>query len=207
MRRTLLRITIALLTLAAAISLGATPSAAHEGEGVLVLESQEPADSGGIRYLVRLTWVNDGHAALDVTLTATPIAPDGTAGTPVPLQPVDQDGRYAGVVPFASNGTWTVRFTAVTPPATIEVIEEVALPEATTTTAAARSTSSTAAPVTTLEEGQAGGDGNDEDIEANAGGSARGGPITVVVLVLLVIAAVVGFARSTRRSRGRRVTG
>lgn len=113
---------------------------AHEGRGEFAVETAEPT-AVGVRYVVRLTWVGDNHPAIDATVTATPIDPSGRAGTPVAFTPSDQDGRYQGEVPLRAPGTWLVRFTAVTPPATTEVTRDVTAPS---TTTRPTSTSSTA---------------------------------------------------------------
>lgn len=125
------RFFVALLSLLALVLFAAAvPAGAHEGEGEFVVEARESQGSG-FRYVVRLTWTNDGHAALDSTVTATAIAANGTPQTPVTLNPLDQDGRYAALVPSPAGGPYTVRFTAVTPEATAEVTQR---PPPTTTT-------------------------------------------------------------------------
>lgn len=156
--RVLARLTAVAAVAAAVFQPG--DAAAHEGEGQFAVEAEEPA-ADGVRYVVRLTWVNDNHPAIDATVTATPIDPAGTAGTPVALSAVDQDGRYQGVVALPTPGTWTVRFTAVTPAATAEVIREVTAPTTTTpttTTAEPPTTTEAAAPVSS-SDGDDGGSG------------------------------------------------
>lgn len=124
---------LAAVTFVAAAVLQPGAAAAHEGQGQFAVETTEP-EPDGARYVVRLTWVGDSHPAIDATVTATPIDPAGAAGTPVAFTAVDQDGRYQGVVPLPTPGVWTVRFTAVTPPATFEATREVIAPATTTTT-------------------------------------------------------------------------
>lgn len=124
---------LAAVTIVAAAVLQPGAAAAHEGQGQLTVETTEP-EADGVRYVVRLTWVGDNHPAVDATVTATPMDPTGAAGTPVAFTAVDQDGRYQGVVPLPTPGVWTVRFTAVTPPATFEATREVIAPATTTTT-------------------------------------------------------------------------
>jgi hypothetical protein len=66
--------------LALALGLGgASPAGAHDGAGTLTVEAAHPVDPLSVHYIVVLTWDNDGHAAEDATVTATPVAPDGTA--------------------------------------------------------------------------------------------------------------------------------
>jgi hypothetical protein len=122
-----LRPVAALLALLGAAVLGlgpvAGPAGAHDGDAVLAVEVHPAGQS--IHYIVRVTWANDGHAALDATVTATAVAPDGTQLTPVPLVPADEDGRYAGVVDYPAPGAWTVRITSIDPTGTLEQPQEV----------------------------------------------------------------------------------
>lgn len=194
----------ALLLLLVAGAAGTRSASAHEGEGVLTLESQQVASDGTAAYQVRVTWENDGHAAIDSTVTATPIASDDSQGVPVVLQAVDQDGRYAGSLTFDDRGTWTVRFTSVTPAATAEVVEEVAIvPGTTTVPPEDTSTTSTTGPSATAEIGDTATRSLDDghDVEAAYNQSSTIMVITVGVVLLLLVGIVVGFARSNRRLR------
>lgn len=187
---------VSLLLLTASIVIGAaSPAAAHEGNGILTVESQAPAGDRAVRYVVRLTWADDGHPALGSTVTATPIAPDGEPQTPVTLDAADEDGRYTTTFTFPTPGDWTVRFTSVTPTGSIEIAEVIA-----------SQPTSTTAPVTTTTAAGAGKDDPGSDDATNessspddGGGSTIGGALALGVLVAVVVAAVVGFARSTRR--------
>ena len=134
------------------------PAAAHEGAGRLALEQSTPATDNQVRYVVRLTSVNDGHGAVNVTVTATLVAADGKAQTPVPLMALDEDGRYGATITFPAPGTWTVRFTAVKPPAVLEQPATIAAP---TTTTTVPPPTTTTAPTTTTSppDGEAGGSG------------------------------------------------
>jgi hypothetical protein len=187
MTRHLLRAGLALATLLAVVTTGAAPALAHAGDGIFELESRELDDTSAT-YVVRLTWEDDGHAAVDATVTATAIAPDGTQQTPVPMDEVG-DGRYGATVRFPEAGTWTVRFTSVSPPGTLEVEEEVAAPATTTSTTSTTSTTEpeqVVAPATTLP---------DED---DGGGTS--GWLAIAFVALLVVAGAVAAARA-RRSR------
>jgi hypothetical protein len=117
------------------------------GRGVLAAESTTP-EGGGLSYTVRLTWANDGHAAIDSTVTATAVGPDGAPQTPVTLTAIDRDGRYQATVPLPDAGPWTVRFTAVQPAGTLEVPDQV---PPTTTTTAPPATDTTASSESTPE--------------------------------------------------------
>ncbi len=176
------------------------PAAAHEGGGTMTVESAEPTDSGSVRYVVRLIWNNDGHpaAAADTTMTAVPVGADDTAQTPVTLEPVDDDGRFAATVEFSSPGAWTVRFTSITPEATLEVPQQVDPPSTTTSTAAPSTTSSEAVVRTTATDPPE-DENKDEDGEASKAGTV------VFVAVALVLAS--GAIALGRRQRQRRQAG
>lgn len=168
-------------------------AAAHEGEGEFAIETAEPT-AVGARYVVRLTWVGDNHPAIDATVTATPIDPAGTAGTPVAFTAVDQDGRYQGEVPLPTPGTWVVRFTAVTPPATTEVTRDVTAPPTTTTTTPPSTTGPSDSPTTTESATPV---SSSDDASDGVGGGA--------VFVLVVTALAVGgllLYRGARRRPG-----
>lgn len=167
-----------------------SPAFAHEGGGTITVESSEPVDGAAVRYVARVIWNNDGHpaAAADTTMTAAPIGPDGTAVAPVTLEPVDDDGRFAATVEFPSPGAWTVRFTVITPAATLELPQQIDPPATTTTSAAPSTTTSERGSTTTTEVPV------DEDSEASKAG-------TFVFLSVLVVLAGSAFviARQVRR--------
>ena len=191
----LVRIVPMVILAAFLVVLGSARGSAHDGEGILTVESSLPT-AAGRDYVVRLTWADDGHAAVDATVTATAIAAGGTPGTPVSLAPMDQDGRYGGEVALPASGTWTVRITAVTPASVVEVQEQVA-PSATTTTATPASASTSTvvdAPSTTV--GATPSDGGKDE------GGGSGAAIAVVVLVAIVIGGLIGLTRS--RGSGKR---
>ena len=201
MNRTRAALAAMFLLLVAGGAAGARAASAHEGEGILTLESQQVAPDGTAAYQVRLTWENDGHAAIDSTVTAAPIAPDGTPGVPVVMQAVDQDGRYAGTLVFPDSGTWTVRFTSITPAATSEVVEEVAIVPATTTPAPTETTTTSATATSTVEPADDEAAAPQTEGDADDGGSSAVVVITLVVVLALLVAIVVSFARSNRRLR------
>lgn len=192
---------VATVVAAVLLLVPASPAAAHEGSGTITVEEADPATDTAVRYVVRLTWNNDGHpAAADLTtITAVPVGADGTALTPVTLEPVDDDGRFEGTIDFPGPATWTVRFTSIAPPATLEVPQEIAPPATTTTTAgeATSTTASEATPSTTLDD--ATGDASDEG--GDEGPSTAGSALFVVLLLLLAGAALVLGRRMRKRSR------
>jgi hypothetical protein len=202
MTRTIRRL-LPLAALAAALAglgLGAAPpAAAHEGEAVIAVEAVEPTDLS-VRYVVRVTWSNDGHPATDAVVTATAVAPDGTQTTPVTMTPIDADGRYEGVVEHPAPGAWTVRFTVVEPPGTLDHPVELAAPAPATT-----------APATTDEPaGDAGAGGAEEPAaaadevateDADDGGGSSG--MAVGLIAAAAVVAVVGAVAAVRLARRR----
>ena len=185
------RFTAALLALVVlTLSAGASPAAAHGGEGQFTVEAREPRGSG-FRYVVRLIWTDDGHAALDATVTATVVAADGTPQTPVTLNPLDQDGRYAAVVASPGGAPYTVRFTAVTPEATAEITQQ---PPPTTTVTTQPSPPTTDAPSvtsTTLAADEAKPHDDDENADAEEQGDEGGNSSLLFFVVALAAVALI----------------
>lgn len=176
---------------------GSTPAGAHDGKAVISVEASAlSGDTSGeaVSYRVRVVWDNDGHPAKDATVTAVALSA-GVASTPVPMAAVDADGRYAATVTFESPGDWTVRFTVISPPGTLEVAQSVSAPATTTSTTVAVSTtvanssSSIAAAVPASSSG-----GGAKDSSAGTG---------VFIAVIAVIAAG-GGVLAIRARRGRR---
>ncbi len=170
---------------------------AHEGEGILTVESAVPDDGGlTIHYRVRLVWQNDSHPAKDATITIVAVGVDGQASTPVALTPVDDDGRYEADVTFATPGEWTARITSVTPAATLEEGRVVRLPS-TTTTAPSSNTSTTELATTTAEPATP-----TSTVSGTAEEAGHTGTGTVVFfVVLIVLCLVVGIAVARGLSR------
>lgn len=164
------------------------PAAAHEGAGGLALEQATPVADNQIRYVVRLTSINDGHGAVNATVTATIVAAGGAAQTPVPLTAVDEDGRYAATLTFPGPGAWTVRFTAVKPPAVLEQAATIAPP----------TTTSTAVPTTTTTSPGSGDDPGQELPGGGSGGSGKG-PLVAGLLAAGAVAAGGGAWAAKRR--------
>lgn len=211
MTRPLRRLAAALtVALAGAITLlglmaglGASPAGAHEGPGILVMESDTPTGTSH-RYVIRLTWENDGHpAARTTTVNLTPTAPDGAARTPVPMTAVDDDGRFEATVDLAQPGAWKVRFTALNPSANVVIDVDVAPP---TTTTAPTTTTTTEPPTTTEPEADA-DDLDTEEASATqddpgSDSTSGGGPIVIGVLVVVAVAAGAALAIAYRSKKG-----
>ena len=189
-----------LLCAAFATTLGVPSASAHEGQGILEIDAQPAAPGLSVPYVVRLTWADDGHPAVDATVTATAIDPSGSPQTPVILQQQGDDGRYAGTVTFPSVGAWTVRFTAVTPSATLEVIQEVAEPPPSTPTSGVTTTTDTGSSATSTSA-EAVDAVDASDVEESSGGIA--GLLAAGFLAVIVAGAVFGFVRARRGRVGR----
>jgi hypothetical protein len=190
-------VSLALAGAAALAGPAAGPAGAHEGPGILVMESDTPTGTSH-RYVIRLTWENDGHpAARTTTLTLTPLAPGGAAQTPVPMTPVDDDGRFEATVDLAQPGSWKVRFTALNPSANVEVDVPVAPP---TTTSSTSSTSTTTGPGDDegIDDAEEAADTDDPGSDSGSGG----GPIVVGVLAVVAAAAGGALAVAYRSRRG-----
>lgn len=117
MVRTLVFVIAATLLALAAF---AGEASAHEGAGAIALASEATIEPDLVRYDVLVTFVADGHPASGATVTAVLVRPDSPAATPVPLQPLDQEGHYGVDIRFPSPGPWLVRFTSVSPVASLE---------------------------------------------------------------------------------------
>jgi hypothetical protein len=202
-RRLLAAIGLSAVVLAlSAVGLTA-PASAHEGPGILTVETDEPTPTGH-HYVIRLVWENDGHpAARDTTITATPFAPDGAPQTPIAMTPVDDDGRFEATVEMTQPGAWRIQFTSVSPVATVDHPVEVAAP----------TTTSTTATTTTAEEGEdsaASGSGSEEETAADPTASrasdedddSSGGAIALIVIAIGVVAALAIAGYSILRRRG-----
>jgi hypothetical protein len=190
--------------LAAGLAAGAPPALAHDGPGVLVVENDMPMGANGHHYTIRLTWENDGHpAAPDTTLTVTPVAPDGAVQTPVPMTSVDQDGRFEAMVDLVQPGTWTVRFTSISPEANVEVPVEVAAPaEATTESAPATTEPTTETTVASSDDGAQPVETEQSASREDDDGGGSGGALALILaaVALVVVAATVVFVRARMRS-------
>jgi hypothetical protein len=167
----------------AALATGAAPAMAHEGPGRLTIESAEPSGDT-VTYRVRLVYTGDDDPVDDATITAVV---DGVpSATPQPFAPAGTAGIYEATVRLPGPGTWTIRFTSVTPPATAERTE--------TLVAAVTTTSSAPSPSTTVA--RAGADppgGTDDD------GSSKL-PLVVGAAAAAAVVAAAVYAALRRRA-------
>lgn len=201
---------VALLVAAALLSVlgGAAPVSAHEGRAVVTLEENAPVTDTSVRYQVRAVWDNDGHPAADATVTAVAEGPDGERVGPIPMDPVDDDGRYATTVQFPGPGAWTVRFTVVTPPGSLERSETVPVPVAPTdpggtgepsTSPANPTTTSTSAPAQTTPPDTGDVAATDADDE---GSSSSGAAVFFFVTAAVILGACILAYRSRHKRTG-----
>lgn len=186
-----------------AVALGtflSSPASAHGGDPVITVDQVHPAQ-GSTHYFVKMTW-DDGDPIADGSLTATPIAPDGTEGELVVLETTG-DGIFQGAVAMDQPGTWTVRFTTVEPPGSLEttqVVEGPATTEAPTTTAVAETTSpTTAAPDTTEAPADTGEVATGTTDEESDDDSSSALPLILGGIVLLAIVAAAIYAVTRRK--------
>lgn len=181
----------------ALVALMAPAALAHEGSGTLEVVSAVPGPDQSIAYTVRLTYTADGHPAEGATLTAVAVDAAGTGATPVPLGPTGTPGEYYGTVTFPAPGTWTVRFTAVTPPATLEEPVEIAPPTSSAPTTAGPTTTGaprTSRPATSSNVTDGVAAGSDE-------GGTDGAPAGLVAAVVAALALGTGAVVVARRRR------
>jgi hypothetical protein len=184
------RLTAAAL-LCALVCAAGSAAAAHEGDGRLEVLQATPGEGMAVDYEVRLTYIADGHGAPDATVTAVAEQPGAAPAAPVQLEAGAEEGLYAGTVTFPTAGNWTVRFTSVTPAATLEQSQTVAAPATT-----ARTTpSTTSSTVSTTAEADEGAAGTNEDDDS-------GFPVVPVLAVVLVLAAA-GFGAWAMTARRR----
>lgn len=170
---------------------GGSAAAAHEGDGRLEVLQATPGQYLAVDYQVRLTYVADGHGAPDATVTAVAEQPGAAAAAPVQLSAGAEEGLYAGTVTFPGPGDWTVRFTSVTPAATLEQPQTVTAPGPTVT----RPPPTTSTTVSTAA-------GADEVAAVSDEDDGSGFPVVPVVAVVLVLA-VAGLGAWAVRARGR----
>lgn len=160
-----------------AVLVFAAPAAAHGGDPAFTVEQTHPDDTS-VHYIIRMVWANDGDPIDGKVVTATPTAPDGTAGVPVTLTG-SGDGRYEGTIEMPTAGSWPVTFASPDPEGSynhIEVRPERPLSTTTSTT----STTETDEP--TEDEAAA----NSSAGAADAGDDDSGLPILIVVAALVV---------------------
>lgn len=204
------RIALVLATAVAAFTLLASggPAGAHEGDAIIQLQAAHPAGSS-VHFIVMVTWENDGHPAVDATVTATALSIAGEQLTPVALAPEGGEGVYGGAVEFPSSGLWTVRFTSIDPGGTLEQVQEVNVaPTTVPTTAPADGDSeitvgTEADPGFAPEDDGTGASATEDDQAAGADdGGDDGLPLWLIALAaVVVVGGAIAAVRTIRRSR------
>ena len=104
-----------------------TTAHAHGDTGTLELLEATVLDDG-VRYVVLLTYANDGETVPDTKVT---VAVDGTA--PVAMS-YEGEGRYAATVPAPEGRAHDVVFSSEEPAATLTYRQEADAPQTSTTT-------------------------------------------------------------------------
>lgn len=199
-------LSLAGLVLATFLGLTAGTAGAQGEEAVITVDQAHPA-SGATHYYVTVIAAG-GEPVEGASVTATPIAPDGTQGEAVTFDS-DGGGVYQGLVPMPSPGSWTIRFTSTNPSATIdhtEVVEgEAPTPTAPPTTsppAPAPTQATTTVPETTTTVA----DDSDEDDEqatttTEGDDSDDSSPLPLILGGVALIVVLGGFLYlATRRS-------
>jgi len=203
------RTALVLATAVAALTLLAAgaPAGAHEGDAIIQLQAAHPAGSS-VHFIVMVTWENDGHPAVDATVTATALSVAGEQLTPVALAPEGGEGVYGGAVEFPRAGLWTVRFTSIDPDGTLEQIQEVNVaPSTVPTTAPAEGDSEVtggteADPGFAPEDDGTGQSAEEGETAAADGGGDDGMPAWVIALAAVVaVGGAIAAVRTIRRYR------
>jgi hypothetical protein len=204
------RIALVLATAVATFTLLASggPAGAHEGDAIIQVQATHPAGSS-VHFIVMVTWENDGHPAVDATVTATALSIAGEQLTPVALAPEGGEGVYGGAVEFPSPGVWTVRFTSIDPDGTLEQIEEVNVAPSTVPTTAPAEGDSDVTVGTEADPGFAPEDdgtgpsaAEDEQAAAADDGGDDGLPVWLIGLAaVVVVGGAIAAVRTIRRSR------
>lgn len=182
-----LRVLAAIGVLTALATGWAAPAQAHEGEGTIEVLAADPAAPLEVAYRVRLRWNNDGHPAADATVTVVAERAGAPPTTPQPMAATGEEGAYAATVRFPEPGDWTVRFTAVTPRATLERAQAVAPPPSTTTTSAPETTTTAST------------EPSPSTPAADDAGADRAVPLAVIAATAVLVALGVVAARRRRR--------
>jgi hypothetical protein len=135
-----------------------------------------------VRYL------NDGDVAPGATVVVEAVAPDGVVAPGVPLADMG-GGSYEAVLSLPAPGTWTLRTTATTPTAMVEVAY-VAGSLATTTPRRSGSDDGRSNP----GPGEAAGGGS-SDADSDEGSDA---PVVVIFVIAILVVAVLAIGAGRR---------
>jgi hypothetical protein len=189
-----------------AVALISSPAGAHEGTAVITVDSQT-VEGTSVDYVVRAVWDNDGHAAADATATVVAESPTGERLGPVPMEPTDDDGRYAATLDFPGPGDWNVRFTVVTPPGTLEITQTVPPtdePVASTEPAADPEPGSTSSVAATEDTTTSAAPLDAEPTSASADEGRPTSSASAALFFFILAAIILGACTIAYRSRGTR---
>ncbi|MPY94009.1 MAG: hypothetical protein GEV08_13375 [Acidimicrobiia bacterium] len=116
---------------------------AHDETGTITVAATA-AGPLTMAYDVDVTYLNDGHGAVDATATVVAQGPAGQEVGPIALEPGTPPGRYRATVVFPAPGEWLVRFSSLSPLASVERVESLRAPVVPSTAAPSTSTSGVA---------------------------------------------------------------
>lgn len=208
MRRRWFSMVLAVVAVAS-LWLDAGRAAAHSDDGTITAVGPDRVSGPTVRVEATITFNSDGHVA--PTATATVVAERAGADTvgPVPLKRDPAAGSYTASIKL-TPGTWTLRYTSLSPTAVLERIVTVDVPPSstiTTSTAAPAGTTTTlvgsistagAAASTTTPTPVASASGT----PASGGGDTAGTTVLFVGLIVVIAAGGVLIAARARRPRG-----
>jgi len=140
-RRHARRLTAGLL-IAAGLALPASLAAAHDGTAIIQAPVATAVARTAVSLTVQVIWEDDGHAAVDATVTAVLVAPDGSPSTPVAMELVDDTGNFAATIPLPAPGQFDASVNALSPTGTLDVSLPDTTPLVVTTTEAPSTTGS-----------------------------------------------------------------
>jgi len=186
--------------------MAAVPAGAHDDDGVMEV-STAPAGRT-VEYEVLVTYVGDGHPAQGATATAVAEQPGREPVGPVVLEATGEPGRYRARITFPADGTWTVRFSSLSPTAYLERTETIIAAPAAATSAAVPGGSSTTSPLSASSvvttRSAAGSDALNE-ASSPPGEAARGtggsGSVVFFVLLAVIAAGATWLIVSSKRRR------
>jgi hypothetical protein len=198
-----MRAVLALVVALAVLALGADPSVAHGGAGVIEIDVPEERGDMTIGLRIRLTYEDDEHPAAEdevgeITVEGT--GPDGeTFGPESSFDATEVPGVYAAELTFPAPGTWEVTVSSDEPAATATTTIEIADASSPVAEEPADDDQDdvTADTVSAVE-----GEGTAQIVERGSGGD---GPtpllLTLLVVGVLVVALIVGGVVLRRRGR------
>ena len=211
MTRGLRRIMVLVSVVCGASLALAPPVAAHSDDGTITAAGGDRVTGTSVRVEATITFNSDGHAAPSATATVVAERPGSTPVGPVPLKRDAATGVYAATIQLTSPGTWTLRYTSLSPTAVLErniTVDAVIL----TTPAPASTTSvpSTASTTVLTSEGTAPALSVAPSIVASQPGAVRNdrggrGATTALFVGITAVIALTGglIARRARRRADR----